>query len=305
MPEVNYIKDTVSPSKVFEGYTEGVHAADTSKAIWKISRTSIIGAQTKIEWAFNSKREVTFDQVWDNRDTLFPVAAFFNSKSVSFDGINDLVTLGNASLLNFERTDPISGFCWVKLDTIANSVDFFSKSDTTTQKGWHFNFQNTTNSIQFGERSSGSNLFIMRGDQAMVAGTWYHVGFTYDGSSSSLGVKLYINGAQIANTSTNNNLSVSITNSIIASAGSRGGLSSFFDGHIDEISIWTGELSAAEISEIYNGGVPRNPLDTTFFYKLIEAWRMGDGDISPTILGVKNILSGTLSNGAAIVEVAP
>ena len=99
-------------------------------------------------------------------------------------------------------------------------------------------------------------LYI-RTDHAWVPtlSTWYHLVFTYDGSTLDTGLKMYINGSitpsipstvgtyagttqTIFNTRIGENVSSSIQN---------------FNGQMDELHLWKGrELSASEVTDIYN-----------------------------------------------------
>ena len=54
----------------------------------------------------------------------------------------------------------------------------------------------------------------------------------------------------------------------------------YTDGKIDEVSVFSAELSASDISSIYNGGVPT---DLSGESNLVGWWRMGDGANYPVI----------------------
>jgi hypothetical protein len=74
-------------------------------------------------------------------------------------------------------------------------------------------------------------------------------------------------------------------------------------GNVDEMSIWSTELTAAEVTEIYNSGNPSNLLvhsEEVLNGSLVSWWRCGDGDTAPTITDNKGSNDGTLTNGAAI-----
>jgi hypothetical protein len=49
--------------------------------------------------------------------------------------------------------------------------------------------------------------------------------------------------------------------------------------NIDEVSLFNSELSANDITSIYNSGVP-NDIKQSF---ALSWWRCGDGDTSPTL----------------------
>jgi hypothetical protein len=52
---------------------------------------------------------------------------------------------------------------------------------------------------------------------------------------------------------------------------------SYFDGNIDDVSIWDKELTEQEILEIYNGGIPNDLSIHSAAANIISWWKMGDG----------------------------
>ena len=89
----------------------------------------------------------------------------------------------------------------------------------------------------------------------------------------------------------------------------------FFEGNIDEGSVWNKALTSAELLAVYNGGIPVNLLSNTGDYvssgDLQGWWRMGDpnGVLSyPTIPDDStNSNDGTMTNmtSADIEEETP
>jgi len=58
------------------------------------------------------------------------------------------------------------------------------------------------------------------------------------------------------------------------------------------VAVFNTELSASDITTIYNSGVPN---DLTGTSGLVSWWRMGDGDTAPTLLD-----NGTAGNNATM-----
>jgi len=52
-----------------------------------------------------------------------------------------------------------------------------------------------------------------------------------------------------------------------------------FQGGIDEVSVFTSELSQSNITSIYNSGVPNDISSLS----PLSWWRCGDGDTAPTL----------------------
>lgn len=123
---------------------------------------------------------------------------------------------------------------------------------------------------------------------AMTAydGLWIHVVGTYDGSSSSSGIKIYINGSRVDDTDYN-------SGSYVAMHGGNSrlylGLAATFDftpyaGYMADWILWNKELSAAEVAQIYNSGVPRDEMSESTSANIIHYWRANTGGVLPTDL---------------------
>lgn len=85
----------------------------------------------------------------------------------------------------------------------------------------------------------------------MTTGTWYHIAYTYDGTT----MRGYVNGVEVGNTtgSGNGNLATGYTAGTHVGA-DNGGSGQAFDGMMDELGVWSRALSAGEVSLLYNGG---------------------------------------------------
>jgi len=152
--------------------------------------------------------------------------------------------------------------------------------------------------------NTGGSVYIERFGGAMsISGTWNHLVATYDASGASSGMKLYLNGSDVTSTTAGNNVgtySALADSGLPVTIGSMPGNSDRFKGYIDEVSIWTKELSVSDIADIYNSGTPT---DISASGSLLSWWRMGDSDggTGTTITDVQGTGNGSLdnANGAA------
>jgi hypothetical protein len=91
---------------------------------------------------------------------------------------------------------------------------------------------------------SGGNY--RNGTTVAALNTWYHVAYTYDPSSSNVG--LWINGTREVNvTAADSN---SGTTLYIGA-----GFNAYHDGRVDEVGLWSRVLTSIEIGTLYNAGV--------------------------------------------------
>jgi len=206
--------------------------------------------------------------------------SFSNLKSLVFDGVDDYVDCGDSDDLSFGDGSTDSAFsisAWIKM---SSAVRFricskFQSSkweylfSTSASKELLFNLysQNTANRI--GRETASINSSV---------GTWTHVCATYDGSGSASGIKLYVNATQ-SDISNNNSGSYVAMQNNTASFKIGSDLSRYANGHIDEVAIFNLELSASNVTSIYNSG---SPADLTSLSP-ISWWRNGDSDTYPTL----------------------
>ncbi len=205
----------------------------------------------------------------------------FSKRSISLDGVDDYVDCGDNDNLSFGNgvTDsPFSVSTWVKMDNIAKfrAVGKYGASNieyvlaTGGDSKLIFNCYDNSEGSRIGRKY----FTPMNSYQ----GQWIHIVGTYNGNSSSSGLKIYINGTRVDDTDSNLGTYVAMENTIqplyIGKL-----TTSYSDGLIDETAIFNSELSASDVTSIYNGGVPNdisslNPLSW---------WRCGDSDTSPTL----------------------
>ena len=213
-------------------------------------------------WNFDEGTGTTAaDSVDNNPGTLINGPVWTTGKvggALSFDGVNDYLTLGSSSAFNFERTNPFSVSLWVKADAnVAAWSSLISKMVVGgTWTGWIVELD-PNYKISFALVSSWSSNVLRQVStgQAINDNLWHHVVATYDGSSSPSGMKIYVDGIPQSTNNDFNSLSASIQNSVLPQISGRNGLNSLFKGLIDEPAIYNRALSADEIQQQYQDGL--------------------------------------------------
>lgn len=281
------IAERVNSNLTYLGVAE--HGALTSEAHWHVKRVRNTGTSIVVE----SAPRQAFDNIWDDRTTLFPVAAFANAYSTSFDGVNDYVTFGNN--YTFEISQAFSVSFWCKPNNLAATRCLVSKcSNDANVYGWNIQHVITTGAIQLQMRSSGGTLPVHAFTTALTAGVWQHIVVTYAGGSNINGGRCYRN-AVIGDTPASSALTGSFANTANFTLGARNTVFPY-SGYMDEVMVWNKALSQAEVTELYNGGSPYDPIDHSAYNNLLSYWRMGDGDTYPTINDNKDAINGTMTN---------
>jgi len=203
----------------------------------------------------------------------------FNSRSISLDGVDDFVTMGD--VLDFERTSAFSISAWVKRGGTGVNDTVVSKMESSGNFRGYLLFISSTNLVKFVLRNvnTSSNRLFVDSTSTITDTNWHHILMTYDGSSSVSGVKIYIDGVSDTVT-TAGTLSATTLNSSPFNIGARNSNSLFATATIDEVSVFNSELSASDITSIYNGGAPNDISSLS----PVSWWRCGDGDNSPTLI---------------------
>jgi hypothetical protein len=188
---------------------------------------------------------------------LSTIPTFTNTYSLDFDGVDDYLNLGRITAM--EGATNFSFSMWVYptsytgvrrlFGKIASATDFF-QANTTNEFGY----------IQWYIADGQTNYPKVQTSSRIDLNNWGLLTFVYDGSlSGNLNkAKIYINGTLASNTTTAyqmpSSISLDTTDFYVAQRG--GNPSTPTAGNIDEVSAYDYSLSASEVMDIYNGGVP-------------------------------------------------
>ena len=181
-------------------------------------------------------------------------------KAFTFDGINDYIALPDNSL-NF--TGPFSYSFWIKAtDTTGYTVIVGNIQGARAPYGFGhgYNFWLQYGKITIGFRNGMDSPSYGLDSVATVAnGLWNHVVITYKYTPVNTdGAKIYINGVLDSSRSVPNstNFYSSPMKACIGARNQAGAPEYFLSNgtSLDAMSVWNKELSASEITELYNSG---------------------------------------------------
>ena len=204
---------------------------------------------------------------------IFPIGfykgasgGFENVYSIDFDGVNDYTSGDDSSLPSGNSAFTVSA--WINFDSIVQFAAIVGYGTAASNQAVIINTKSGKLKASFYGTEFEPNA------TTLSTGQWYHVALTYDGSGTA---KLYLDGSE-EGSKTSISLNVTLTGQI--NFGRWVGNTIYTDGKIDEVSVFSAELSASDISSIYNGGVPT---DLSGESNLVGWWRMGDGANYPVI----------------------
>lgn len=215
-------------------------------------------------WHMNA----TWKDSWNSHDGTASGAIFSSSTkklgthSGKFDGTDDWVSVDDSADLSFgdASTDsPFSISMWINRDQVARN-DYIIGKKSGSNVEWQIIIQSANSGqIAFILYDNTSTVRIDRRktniDAVLTATNWHHIVATYDGSSTSAGMKIYINNSRVDNASDDAGVYVAMHDTANpVNIGRAGITTAYFKGLLDEVVIWNKELTTAEISELYNGG---------------------------------------------------
>lgn len=166
------------------------------------------------------------------------------------------ISMGN--VFNFDYDEPFSVSGWVEN---ANPLDggdaaIFSKEDINAPYyGYALSYRYETASkfFRFDWLRLGEYIEI-DWNYVLSPSSRYHVLFTYDGSGTIAGIKLYVDGSLVSKTTTTGSLSGSATTAIEFNIAKRDNSSQYWTGEMDEFGIWAEALTSTNATELYNSG---------------------------------------------------
>ena len=206
---------------------------------------------------------------------------YTNTKSILIDGVDDFVSCGDADNLSFgdgSSDSPFSISAWIKPDVTARFRLIFKYGSTLKE---YFMQIAGGGKLQVAFKDSINGGSIGRnGNTTIPTASWSHVVMTYNGSGHATRINVYLNGVLDNGSTTGSGSYTAMSNTSEPLEIGRFTSGSYADGHIDEVAIFNTELSASDITTIYNSGAPN---DLTGTSGLVSWWRMGDGDTAPTI----------------------
>jgi len=228
-----------------------------------------------------------------NRNT----PAFSNTKSLSFDGVNDTMEFGSNPNTTFQSLLGAGSFTvsyWMKCADVMDSsgsnarsglMEEFAFSPTRLMNlGVIYPPSHSTSSFQgamnFGYSVGGStyyfNTFSTNLSSILSDDTWFHVAYTSSSSGGTRTGKIYINGVDRTASDTSGDddfSSQEAKNFKIPTQNFNGGIGTYEELSLDEISFYNAALAPSVVADIYNSGVPK---DQSGHARIVGYWRLED-----------------------------
>jgi len=208
----------------------------------------------------NTRSYPTTGTIWsdlsrNNNNGTFINGPTFNSLnggSIVFDGVNDYV---NTTQIQFDRLNSFTLSAWIN-STIVNYFQIIN-NENSSYRGYQFAVASGGNLGQFYlflRNTVTTNFIGAYSTNIIPANNWVYLVATYNGSSLSSGINLYLNGTQeiISSTVGNNLTSTIISNETTWIGQRRPTAQGPFNGRIAQVSIYNRALSAQEVLQNFN-----------------------------------------------------
>jgi len=221
--------------------------------------------------------------------------------SLSFDGNDDYVNVGNTSSLTISGDITVSA--WVYFDdfntTLPNVISKITDGSNVSY-GIEKNLNESRLSFWIGDGTD----FVEAISGVLSATTWYHVVGTNDGTNS----KIYING-DLEATVAQGNPAGPTGDLKIGLCSTQSQSYRYWDGLIDEVAIWNDALTADEITALYNSGngldASSNSGNYTSSSNLQGYWKFNEGSGTTLTDQTSNGNDGTINGATWSTDVPP
>ena len=186
-------------------------------------------------------------------DTDSPITLVPTYPGFDFDGGNDYIEIADHADFSPILT-PFSISGWCNMTDATNFIIVSKYNVGATLREWLF-YSDVSDKLFFHIYDETNDTHITRYYNTTIAsyqGTWIHVVGTYDGTTSKTGINIYLNGVKIDDTdgsSVGALVSCRDTNTVVSIATAN---STYAVGLIDNVMLFSTELSAIEVKNLYN-----------------------------------------------------
>ena len=191
-----------------------------------------------------------------NHGTLLNGATFAAGKvgqAFSFDGVNDYVSVPDDSSLSFGdglSDGQFSVSAWIFKET--DTMPIASKGLTSGDREWNFGSLINPPLFLWVLDESNDQFLQMNFSGPVSKNTWHFVAATYNGSGDASGIKLYMDGVQVATSASSNSPTYVAMENLAGELAFGRRFSAFGKGSIDEMQIFDRVLSPSEILAEFN-----------------------------------------------------
>jgi hypothetical protein len=175
-----------------------------------------------------------------------------NSGSITFDGTDDYINLGN--ILDQNGSDSFTVSCWFRLNIVNQNHAIFAKEENIPNYLGYMIYVRADNRFALALINDiTTDAFIVGSTTTANSNQWYNLTVTYSGTKLNTGVKIYVNSViETNNYILGTTLVGSTSNSLNTRIGSRDSNGVPLNGRISNVQVYNRVLLQTEILQNYN-----------------------------------------------------
>ena len=200
----------------------------------------------------------------------------YSKYAMNFDG-TDYINCGNDSSLNMadNGTDSFTFSFWIKRGSTNNEIIISKQVNGGSYNGFETSLISNKIRVFLGSFQSPTAYLQVISTNTITGSDWKNVVITYDGSQNVNGFNIYINKVPETLSALKTDIPSGVLNSANFQISGRSGLT-LYDGSISNLSYWNTALTSAQVTEIYNQGLPSNLNSHSAYSNLVSWWQLGE-----------------------------
>jgi filamentous hemagglutinin family protein len=167
-----------------------------------------------------------------------------NSQSISFDGVNDYISMPDSNALDIANGSPVSLSVWFNPSALGGKQSILAKGAYAVE--WNYGVGFNGGNFFYARHNQGDNLST----GAATAGAWQHLSVVFSGGQDTF----YLNGVLVDSVADSGWQELPSTYGLTVGTSFNGlalTYSEFFNGLIDDIRIYNTNLTANDVAELY------------------------------------------------------
>lgn len=222
-------------------------------------------------------------------------SCFSPATSLHFDGTDDQVSLPAVS---WDSSTTFTLEAWVYLEE--GSILWANSGTNGTRAGhiWRILGSGQHEFRLIADHNTGNQLHV-ESTGLVPFNQWVHVAMSYDGSGDYMGVKFFLNGAELGTEMVTNNLSGSTVSSDQPIIGRRPNGGNYASMNMDQMALWQPAICDAALAQHLSCDIPSDSDDLFALYRFNQGTANSDNTAITNLMDASpNNLDGTLSNFA-------
>ena len=231
--------------------------------------------------------------------TAWKGSATSSGQALDFDASDDYVDVGSGNNLDNLGPMTVSAWYYARSEGENSRGGIFNKGDGdgVLVDGPEFEFGSVgldgvdrTNALAFAVGFSGGSLHRIASNNTVTLNKWQFVTLTWDGTTSSSGVHIYIDGVEVTYQKSQDGIGTKNDDgsaNMLIGIGNFGAQSNTWDGRLDEVRIYRRVLSYDEIQRLYklqkprtSGGLTANGLTAYWAFEEGSGTRVEDSSLN-------------------------